>query len=90
MKQLGTVGDRDSVSNFLGCRRVLKSSMPMAAAIWYISSKTRQTSGPVATAAENRKIRYLPSILGGVFLLAGVALIVKSRVDPKAAAAHRR
>ena len=38
--------------------------------------------------AEDHKTNYLPSVLGGVFLLAGAGLIVKSRVDPTAAEEH--
>jgi hypothetical protein len=38
--------------------------------------------------AEDHKTSYLPSVLGGVFLLAGAALIVKSQVDPTAAEEH--
>jgi hypothetical protein len=36
--------------------------------------------------AEDHKTSFLPSVLGGVFLLAGAALILKSKVDLTAAA----
>ena len=53
-----------------------------------IPKSDRKASATAPTAAE-QKTNFLPSILGGIFLLAGTALLLKTKVDPIAAEAHR-
>ena len=52
-------------------------------------AKPEKRNAQDAPVVQDRKVIFLPSALGGLFLIFGAVVILKSKTDPKAEEVHR-
>jgi hypothetical protein len=51
-------------------------------------AKPEKRSAQDTPVVQDRKVNFLPSALGGLFLVAGAVVILKSKADPAAEEVH--